>query len=171
VLRVVFILVLTIPSFSSRRVQVWRYFSDRTGIIAYYNLPLVFLMGTRNNLFIWLTGWSFSTFNVFHRWVARVFVLQGFLHSVGYTVDIFYDGGLAEYQSYWVDGDWFYTGVMVILLKRPFTSLTGDRVQYSHAYSFLYRCIGFAVVSMRCFCESILCLLLVLLHHSGCKYI
>ena len=35
---------------------------------------------------MWLTGWSFSTFNVFHRWVARVATIEAIVHSIGYTM-------------------------------------------------------------------------------------
>lgn len=39
----------------------------------------------RNNIFLWLTGWSFSTFNIFHRNVARIATIQAIVHSIGYT--------------------------------------------------------------------------------------
>lgn len=52
--------------------------------MAFANLPLVWLFGGRNNILIWATGWSFATFNVFHRHVARVATLQGVAHSILY---------------------------------------------------------------------------------------
>ncbi|KAM3505451.1 hypothetical protein MY10362_002949 [Beauveria mimosiformis] len=36
--------------------QALRYVSDRTGIIAFVNFPLIWLFGMRNNFAIWLTG-------------------------------------------------------------------------------------------------------------------
>lgn len=39
----------------------------------------------RNNIFIWATGWSFSTFNIFHRNIARVATLQAIVHSIGWS--------------------------------------------------------------------------------------
>lgn len=66
--------------------QFWRYFSDRTGVLSYANLPLLWLFGGRNNIFLWATGWSFSTFNLFHRAVARVATIQAIAHSIGYTI-------------------------------------------------------------------------------------
>lgn len=66
--------------------QLSRYMADRTGIISYANLPLLWLFAGRNDLLLWLTGWSFSTFNVFHRYVARVATAQAIAHSFGYTV-------------------------------------------------------------------------------------
>lgn len=66
--------------------QLWRYVSDRTGIISLANFPLTWMFGTRNNVLLWLTGWDFATYNNFHRWVARVATLEAVVHSVGYTV-------------------------------------------------------------------------------------
>ncbi|PKK49623.1 hypothetical protein CI102_9866 [Trichoderma harzianum] len=78
--------------------QIWRYISDRAGIIAYANLPLMWMFSGRNNIFIWLTGWSFSTFNLFHRHIARIATLQAIIHSVGYTVFYFeIEGGMLFY--------------------------------------------------------------------------
>ena len=65
--------------------QMWRYISDRTGIISLANFPIIWLFGTRNNTLMWLTGWGFGAYNNFHRWVARVATVQAVVHSIGYT--------------------------------------------------------------------------------------
>lgn len=67
-----------------------RWVADRTGIISFANFPLIWLFGMRNNLVLWLTGWDFATFNNFHRWVARVATVQAIIHSILYTMLIFY---------------------------------------------------------------------------------
>ncbi|KAF7534078.1 hypothetical protein G7054_g6526 [Neopestalotiopsis clavispora] len=54
--------------------QTLRYVSDRTGIIAFANFPLIWLFGMRNNVLLWVTGWDFATYNNFHRWIARYFM-------------------------------------------------------------------------------------------------
>ena len=65
--------------------QLSRYISDRTGIISYANLSWMWIFAGRNNIFIWATGWQFSTFNLFHRHVARIATIQAIVHSIGYT--------------------------------------------------------------------------------------
>jgi hypothetical protein len=70
-------------------IQLWRYVSDRTGIISLANFPIVWIFGTRNNILIWATGWGFGTYNSFHRWVARVCTVQAIVHSIGYTIMVF----------------------------------------------------------------------------------
>ena len=49
-----------------------RYIGDRAGFLALANLPIIFLLGGRNNFLIGITGLSYGVFNVFHKWVARV---------------------------------------------------------------------------------------------------
>jgi hypothetical protein len=54
--------------------------------MSYANLVMLWLFGGRNNIFLWATGWSFATFNLFHRSIAYVATLQAVVHSIGYTV-------------------------------------------------------------------------------------
>ena len=54
----------------------------RTGSFALYYLPLVILFSGRNNVLLWLSNWSHSTYMLLHRWIARVFAVHVILHSV-----------------------------------------------------------------------------------------
>jgi hypothetical protein len=98
---------------------VWReimsYVLFRTGVYAYIMAPLLFLFAGRNNLLLWLTNWSHSTFLVLHRWIARVFTLQAILHSIlavhVYRLDGTYDMNLA--MPYWI---WGCVGTVVAVV-------------------------------------------------------
>ncbi|KAL7808709.1 ferric reductase NAD binding domain-containing protein [Trichoderma gracile] len=91
--------------------QLWRYIADRTGVMAYANLPLIWMFSGRNNIFIWLTGWQFSTFNLFHRHIARIATLQAIIHSVGYTA-FYYTAGYGYQFRPLFKEPWFYLGVV-----------------------------------------------------------
>lgn len=65
--------------------QLARYVADRTGIMSFYNMVLLWLLAGRNDIVLWLTGWSYPSLNLFHRWTARVAVVQGLVHSIGYA--------------------------------------------------------------------------------------
>lgn len=58
------------------------YVGYRTGHISYALLPLVILFSARNNFLLWITNWSYSTYILMHRWVARVFAVQAVVHSI-----------------------------------------------------------------------------------------
>lgn len=57
--------------------------SNRAGIIATIQIPLLTLFALRNNVLIWATGWSFATFNAYHRAIARVTFLMIIVHAAG----------------------------------------------------------------------------------------
>nr|XP_031857867.1 uncharacterized protein CI109_006739 [Kwoniella shandongensis]KAA5524939.1 hypothetical protein CI109_006739 [Kwoniella shandongensis] len=65
--------------------QIARYVADRTGIMSFYNMPLLWALAGRNDVLLWLTGWSYTTMNKFHRWVAFVATMQAIAHSAAYT--------------------------------------------------------------------------------------
>lgn len=62
--------------------EIMAYVSARTGVLAFALAPLVILFSGRNNVLLWLTNWSHSTYMLLHRWVARIFTLQVVLHSI-----------------------------------------------------------------------------------------
>lgn len=66
----------------NKRGEILAYAGYRTGEFAFALLPLLILFAGRNNILLWLTNWSHSTFILLHRWVARLFALHTILHSV-----------------------------------------------------------------------------------------
>ncbi|KAK6536624.1 hypothetical protein TWF281_000851 [Arthrobotrys megalospora] len=64
------------------REEILAYIGYRTGHISYALLPLVILFSGRNNFLLWVTNWSYSTYILLHRWVARVFALHAIIHSI-----------------------------------------------------------------------------------------
>ena len=59
----------------------------RTGHLSIVNMvPLIVLAG-RNNPFIYLLRISFDTYNLFHRWVGRVAVLEAIVHTIAWAAN------------------------------------------------------------------------------------
>ncbi|KAG5664952.1 hypothetical protein KAF25_008686 [Fusarium avenaceum] len=103
--------------FPSTEKQILRYVSDRTGVISFANFPLIWLFGMRNNLLMWLTGWDFGTYNNFHRWVARISTAQAIVHSIGYTLLIFREGGWDYYVFWWSYMFWWVGEIATIVMS------------------------------------------------------
>ncbi|KAL4724421.1 hypothetical protein ACLX1H_009035 [Fusarium chlamydosporum] len=103
--------------FPSTAKQILRYSSDRTGVISFANFPLIWLFGMRNNLLMWLTGWDFGTYNNFHRWVARIATAQAIVHSIGYTVLIYIEGGWEYYVFWWSYMFWWVGEIATIVMS------------------------------------------------------
>lgn len=53
------------------------------GCSLHYLQPLVVLLSGRNSPIAFLTGASFSTLQIYHRWVARVTFFQALFHGIG----------------------------------------------------------------------------------------
>ncbi|KAF2103935.1 FRE family ferric-chelate reductase [Rhizodiscina lignyota] len=92
--------------------QILRYLANRTGVMAFSNLPWLWMFAGRNNIFIWATGWSFSTFNVFHRIVARVAIIEAIVHASCYTAMYMKDD---IYTTHYTKA-WFTMGVVALVL-------------------------------------------------------
>ena len=96
--------------------QVWRYLADRTGALSYAQLPFLFVFAGRNNIFLSITGWEYSTFSLFHRHLAVIASIEAIIHSIGYTCYEFTeaDGAPTAYIREWSEL-WWLTGGVVCL--------------------------------------------------------
>ncbi|KXS93685.1 hypothetical protein AC578_8325 [Pseudocercospora eumusae] len=99
------------------KLQLARYVADRTGFLSIAQLPMVWLFAARNDPFMWLTGWSFATYNHFHRWIARISVVHAIIHSIAYTVFDFYStGDASSYKSSWAEEYWYCGGIATVIM-------------------------------------------------------
>lgn len=89
--------------FETYRMQILRYLADRTGVISFCHFPALIIFASRNNIIMLATGWSFDTFNVYHRWIARGMVFHAIVHSVAYTILEIIEGSYIEdfEETYW----------------------------------------------------------------------
>lgn len=65
----------------------------RSGWLSLINLVPTVLFALRNNPLIWILGVSYDTFNLFHRWCARMVLLQALLHTISWLVNTSIAGG------------------------------------------------------------------------------
>lgn len=72
------------PLFAGDVMALWRIIAVRTGVIATFLFPLLFLLAGRNNFLQWLTRWKYSTFIMYHRWIARIDVALVLIHTMLY---------------------------------------------------------------------------------------
>ncbi|RYO92113.1 hypothetical protein DL764_008182 [Monosporascus ibericus] len=115
--------------------EIMAYVGYRTGHISFALLPLTVLFSSRNNVLLWLTNWSFSTFLVLHRWVARICTLQAIVHSIT-LLGAYIDNGTyyAEvHKPYWIWGI-VATLCLVILLFQNIEGLRWTPEPGYHTY-------------------------------------
>ena len=68
----------------------------RSGTLAVFNLIPTVLFALRNNPLIHITGVSYDTFNLLHRWCARVVIVEATLHTICWGVNSLMAGGMYE---------------------------------------------------------------------------
>lgn len=129
----------------------------RCGALAALNLVFTTLFALRNNPFIWLLGVSYDTFNLFHRWTARLVMFESILHVAAFmynTYQVKYAGKGGWTSVAWVLGHsssyrWGLTGFTAFIflslqslrqLRRAFydTFLTLHRLGIIIAISGVY---------------------------------
>ncbi|KAF7125674.1 hypothetical protein CNMCM5793_001913 [Aspergillus hiratsukae] len=133
--------------------QLLRYVADRTGILSFANIPLLWLFAGRNNIFIWATGWSFSTFNIFHRHVAWIATLLAVVHTILYIV-LFVQAGNPWKKMQKPYLLWGTVGMLAMILIFPFAVDWFRRTTYE---TFLVFHILFSVVALAgCFYHVII---------------
>ncbi|KAL8790008.1 MAG: hypothetical protein Q9195_006557 [Heterodermia aff. obscurata] len=59
----------------------------RSGHLALINMLILILFAARNNPLIPILSVSFDTFNLFHRWIGRIIVLESLVHIVAWFVN------------------------------------------------------------------------------------
>lgn len=77
----------------------------RCGALAAFNLIFTILFALRNNPFIWILGISYDTFNLFHRWTARLVILESVAHVAAFmynTYRVNYQGQNGWNSTKWV---------------------------------------------------------------------
>ncbi|OCT45916.1 hypothetical protein CLCR_00371 [Cladophialophora carrionii] len=112
--------------YKSREIQRLRYVSDRIGVLMAGSMPFIWLFGTRNNFFLWATGLSFSTLQIFHRWVSLIFAVEAIIHGSCFTAYYLQQTGKEGYRHELAD-PLFVCGilavttvcVMILLTCRP----------------------------------------------------
>ncbi|KAI9690277.1 MAG: hypothetical protein M1822_009238 [Bathelium mastoideum] len=68
----------------------------RSGILASINLIPTILFALRNNPLIGILGVSYDTFNLLHRWVARILIVESIVHTLCWIANSMESGGLRQ---------------------------------------------------------------------------
>lgn len=83
---------------------------SRSGIMAVINMIPLFLLAGRNNPIIKLTGISFDTMNLIHRWFGRIVVLEAIAHTVCWIANKVHTKGWMAVQKSITGSEFIMTG-------------------------------------------------------------
>lgn len=132
--------------YASFPLQVWGLVGRRLSSLALANIPLIWIFSMRNSPLIWLTGWSFATFNQFHRWIARLTVFELIAHAIAFTKFEFIKGGAPRYEIMFEEL-WWEMGIVAMICLACMLGLSIPVIRYKFYDIFLLLHIALAVVS------------------------
>ncbi|KAK6362242.1 hypothetical protein TWF730_005939 [Orbilia blumenaviensis] len=120
-------------TFGSRSEQNMSVMGCRAGALALGNMVAMFVFSSRNNVLLYITGWSHSTFLLLHRWLGYWTIIQTVLHSI---LLLAYYNKYGDYASelvrlYWI---WGIVGTVAAVAIWPFSLL----IVRQKAYEFFY---------------------------------
>ncbi|GME79528.1 unnamed protein product [Ambrosiozyma monospora] len=73
-------------TWTSQLEEIRRLVGDRSGIMAFGEIPLLILFGGRNNLLTFMTGFKYTSMIHFHKLVSRFMIIDALIHSVNYVL-------------------------------------------------------------------------------------
>lgn len=132
--------------YASFPLQVWGLVGRRLSNLALANIPLIWIFSMRNSPLIWATGWSFATFNQFHRWIARITVLELIAHAITFTKFEFIKGGAPRYEIMFEEL-WWQMGILAMICLSCMLILSMPVIRYRFYDIFLLLHIALAVVA------------------------
>lgn len=132
--------------YSTKPEEVVAYVGNRAGVLSFANLGLVVLYSSRNNILLYLTNWSHSTFLLVHRWIAVICTIQAFIHSAVWLQIYVKQGAKAHAEQaaleYWI---WGVIATLALVVMLPLSILPVRQKIYE---VFLATHVALAVLSM-----------------------
>lgn len=115
----------------------------RTGHLAVMNMVPLVVLAARNNPLIPLLQVSFDTYNLFHRWIGRLVVLESVVHTIAWAVNLHAARGWAGIQKRIAEDAFTQYGLVgtvamvIILFQAPSTVRHAFYETFLHIHQFL----------------------------------
>ncbi|KIW64205.1 hypothetical protein PV04_09158 [Phialophora macrospora] len=130
----VFACVWNIP-WSSPQLEVLPILRNRTGSIATVNLIPICVLATIKNPLINALDISYDSFNLVHRWLGRLSILEGVAHTLCWMIAKVQKGGWSAVQKSLTHSSFIYTG-LIATVGFVALGLHSSKVFRSLAYEF-----------------------------------
>ncbi|CAK1354516.1 hypothetical protein CB0940_01646 [Cercospora beticola] len=125
---------------------------SRTGVLAVLNMIPLFLLAGRNNPMVWLMGISFDDFNLLHRWIGRIVVLEATAHAtfwfVKKVVTLGAEKGNAAIAGALANSEFILTGTIAFAAFAAILLQSPSIVRHAFYETFLHLHIALVIVSV-----------------------
>ncbi|PWY75102.1 ferric-chelate reductase [Aspergillus heteromorphus CBS 117.55] len=123
-------------------------FQYSAGSMAVLNLPGLVLAAGRNNPLVGLLGIKFDSFNLMHRWVGRMVIVAGLVHTIAAVVmKQREEGGLAAVTNLVFHTKFFVCGLVAIFAFATILLQSVSPIRHAFYEAFLHTHILLAVMA------------------------
>ncbi|QSS60266.1 ferric-chelate reductase [Histoplasma capsulatum] len=137
--------------YSSAETTVLGVIRNRSGTLAVVNLIPLVVMGGRNNPFIKLLNVSFDTWNLLHRWFARIVVLEALTHVIAWMINKVHTRGWdAVTESF--KGQFIMTGLIAMVAFLLLALHSPSAIRHAFYETFLHLHILFVAAALGFLC-------------------
>lgn len=127
---------------NSQLLQLVRYIADRSGLLSFGHFPILVLFAGRNNILIGLSELPYASFMSFHKWTARIMVVDAFIHTSCYLLAMWMRSTFRVFYKAW----WFTMGVVAMTVGLVMLFFAIHLFRVKHYEWFLISHIIFAIV-------------------------
>ncbi|PNS18205.1 Ferric reductase transmembrane component 1 [Sphaceloma murrayae] len=128
--------------------SIWAELRGRSGELATLNIIPTILFALRNNPLIPLLRVSYDTFNLFHRWCARMVLLQSVLHTVAFAVNAVSAGGIEAFNTALVHSTSYRWGMVATCVFAGMVFLAMSPLRHAFYETFISMHRALALVAL-----------------------
>ena len=126
---------------------IWADLRGRSGYLAVWNCLALFVLMARNNPLIPFLKISYDTFNLFHRWIGRIVVIESVIHTFAWAVVAFRGYGFRGMQKHLGDSPFLIFGTLgtVAMVLIAIQSLSFIRHAFWEIFLAVHQILALAV--------------------------
>ncbi|KAK2757215.1 hypothetical protein FQN54_004729 [Arachnomyces sp. PD_36] len=121
---------------------------NRTGTICVVNMIPLFVMAGRNNPLIRMLNVSFDTWNLLHRWLGRIVVLEALAHVLCWMIDDVREDGWAAVQAAITHSSFIMSGFVAMVCFFFLMVHSPSALRHAFYETFLHLHIAVVMVSL-----------------------
>ena len=120
---------------------------NRAGVLAVLNMIPLYLLAARNNPLIRWCGISFDSFNLIHRWIGRLVVVEAIVHTLAWLILKVQTKGWAVVGKSIAGSEFLYTGLIGTIAFTLILFQSPSMVRHAFYEVFLHTHIVLAAVA------------------------
>ncbi|KAF3913160.1 hypothetical protein AA313_de0203992 [Arthrobotrys entomopaga] len=133
-------------NYNNPKPQLVAEFRGRTGTLAVVNMVPLFLLAGRNNILIPLLNISFDTYNIIHRCLGRLAILESIAHTTAWLINKVDAEGFPGVKETMMHSEFILYGFIAVAAFALILVITPSPIRHAFYETFLVFHIGLAIL-------------------------